>query len=51
MKPILQGLVDNPAYQAAMLFIALYPVITALFWIEASIVYAFHRERADDASL
>ncbi len=49
MKPILQGLVDNPAYQAAMVFIALYPVITALFWIEASIVYSVHRERADDA--
>ncbi len=49
MKQILQGLVENPAYQAAMLFIALYPLITALFWIEASIVYAFHRERADDA--
>ena len=32
-----------------MMFIALYPVITALFWIEASIVYSIHRERADDA--
>jgi len=49
VKPILEALVGNPAYQAAILFVALYPVITALFWIEASVVYYVHRERDDDA--
>ncbi len=48
MRDILQGIVGSPAYAAVMLFLALYPVVTALFWIEASIVFSRHRETIDD---
>ena len=44
MTRVLEVLVDQPLYQVAMMFLALYPVATALYCIVGSIIYSHHRE-------
>lgn len=48
MRDVIERISHQPAYLAVMVFLGLYPVVTALYWIVGSIHFWFHRERRTD---
>jgi biofilm PGA synthesis N-glycosyltransferase PgaC len=40
---------QQPAYLGLMIFLGVYPVVTAAYWVAGSLHFAFHREREDES--
>ena len=49
MIELIEQISEAPAYMWVMYFLGAYPVVTACYWIAASVVFYFHREVDDPA--
>jgi biofilm PGA synthesis N-glycosyltransferase PgaC len=47
MTELIRQISQEPVYIALMVFLGVYPVVTALYWIAGSVMFALHRERPD----
>ena len=49
MRDAVDVILGSPWYTVLVIFVGGYPLFSALYWITASLVFSFHRERRDDA--
>jgi biofilm PGA synthesis N-glycosyltransferase PgaC len=47
VKAVVDAIVHGPVYAVAMAYLATYPIISSLFWIVGSVLFARHREGED----